>query len=156
MELKHIIFIFENSDNIKIEGSCIGNFLVTDIETSIKRVAGNSIAKIDTANTILIKILKEANVERYEFDQRHIEDYRQMTFDRLQNYGDITSIQFELTEHETDEKVSPRTESYHYYVNWTGNSRYENSAQKCYLNKDGDLFILIAEGKHFGDFSLPA
>ncbi|MBD5534627.1 MAG: hypothetical protein HDQ99_02995 [Lachnospiraceae bacterium] len=98
MKLKYIEFVFENCDSIKIEGKYIGDFLVDNLETSIKRIACNSIEKIEVANTIAIEIHKDANKERYQFDQDHIEDFKQMTFDRFKEYGDITSIRFELEE----------------------------------------------------------
>lgn len=64
MKLKYIEFVFENCDSIKIEGKYIGDFLVDNLETSIKRIACNSIDKIDVANTIAIEIHKDANKER--------------------------------------------------------------------------------------------
>lgn len=152
MKLKYIEFVFENVDSIKIEGKYIGNFLVADLETSIKRIACNSIDKIDVANTVAIEIHKDANKERYQFDQTHIEDFKQMSFDRIKNCDDITSIQFELEEDYVEEGQVPCVEHYDYYVNWTGDSEYANEAQKTYLSKDGNLYIVIADGKKLDDF----
>ena len=98
MKLTYIEFVFENCDSIKIEGKYIGDFLVDDLKTSMQRIACNSIEKIDTANTVAIEIHKDANKERYQFGQSHIETFKEMTFDRFKAYGDITSIQFELEE----------------------------------------------------------
>ena len=84
MKLTYIEFIFENCDSIKIEGKYIGYFLVDDLKTSIKRIASNSIEKMDSANycsdrnTIKMRIKK-----RYAFGQNHIEDFKEMTFDRF-------------------------------------------------------------------------
>lgn len=43
-----------------------------------------------------------------------------MTFDRLRQYGDITSIRFELEESDIKEGQSFCTGFYNYYVNWIG------------------------------------
>lgn len=152
MKLKYIEFVFENCDSIKIEGKYIGDFLVDNLETSIKRIACNSIEKIDVANTVAIEIHKDANKERYQFDQEHIENFKQMTFDRFKEYGDITSIQFELEEDYVEEGQGPCREYYDYYVDWTGDSEYTNESQKTYLSKEGNLYIVISDGKNIEDF----
>lgn len=152
MKLKYIEFIFENCDSIKIEGKYIGYFLVDDLETSIKRIASNSIEKMDSANIIAIEIHKDANKERYAFGQNHIEDFKEMIFDRFKKYGDITSIQFELEEDYVKEGGEPRREYYDYYTTWFGDSEYENEAQKIYLSKSGNLYIVIADKKNIEDF----
>ena len=152
MKLKYIELVFENVDSIKIEGKYIGDFLVDNLETSIKRIACNSIDKIDVANTVAIEIHKDANKERYQFYQTHIEDFRQMTFDRIKNCADITSIQFELEEDYVEEGQVSCVEYYDYYVDWTGDSEYTNEAQKTYLSKDGNLYIVIADKKEISDF----
>lgn len=152
MKLKYIKFVFENCDSIKIEGKYIGDFLVDNLETSIKRIACNSIDKIYVANTVAIEIYKDANKERYQFDQDHVENFKQMTFDRFKAYGDITSIQFTLEEDYIEEGQVPCKEYYDFYVDWTGDSDYENDAQKIYLSKEGNLYIVIADGKKIEDF----
>lgn len=152
MKLKYIEFVFENCDYIKIEGKYIGDFLVDNLETSIKRIACNSIEKMDAANIIAIEIHKDANKERYQFGQSHIEDFKEMTFDRFKEYGDITSIQFELEEDYVEEGQVPRKEYYDYYVNWTEDNEYINEAQKTYLSKSGNLYIVIADKKNIEDF----
>ena len=152
MKLKYIEFVFENCDSIKIEGKYIGDFLVDNLETSIKRIACNSIKKMDVANTVVIEIHKDANKERYQFDQNHIKNFKQMTFDRFKEYEDITCIQFELEEDYVEEGQVPRREYHDYYVDWTGDSEYTNNAQKTYLSKEGNLYIVIADGKNIEDF----
>lgn len=152
MKLKYIEFIFENCDAIKIEGKYIGDFLVDDLETSIERIACNSIQKMDTVNTVAIEIHKDANKKRYKFGQRYIENFKEMTFDRFETYGDITSIQFELEEDYVEEGQKPHREYYEYYVNWIGDNEYENDAQKTYLSKSGNLYIVIADKKNIENF----
>lgn len=152
MKLRNITFIFENCDSITIDGKYIGNLLVDDLHTCFRRIACNSIDKVETANTIAIEIHKDANKERYQFDQTDYEDFKQMTFDRLSAYNDITSIQFELEESYVEEGQVPRIDSYDYWVNWTGDSEYTNEAQTNYVSKDGHFYIVIAEGKSIEDF----
>lgn len=152
MKIKYIEFIFENCDSIKIEGKYIGYFLVDDLKTSIKRIAINSIKKMDSANIVAIEIHKDTNKERCAFGQNHFEDFKEMTFDRFKKYGDITSIQFELEEDYVEEGRSPRREYYDYYVSWTGDNEYVNEAQKTYLSKSGNLYIVIADKKNIEDF----
>ncbi len=154
MNLKQITFIFENCDSITIEGTYIGAFLVDDIKTSIRRTSINSIHRMDTAYTVVVEILKEANKEFYDFDLYDEDDFRRMTFDRLMEYGNIASIQFELEENPAGTGQSPCTE-YYYYVNWTGDSKYTNAAQKTYVNPCGNLYIVIADGKEIEDFLNP-
>lgn len=152
MKLKYIEFVFENCDYIKIEGKYIGDFLVDNLSTSVKRIACNSIDNVNIANIIAIEIHKDANKGRYQFDQEDSDDFQQMIFDRLTKYNDITSIQFELEETYIEEGQAPCIKHYDYYVDWTGDSEYTNEAQKTYLSKMGNLYIVIADGKKIEDF----
>lgn len=152
MKLKYIDFTFENCDMIRIDGEHIGGFLIDDISTTIERIGCNSIEKMDVAKTVAIEILKPANKERYEFAQSHIENFKQMTFDRFRVYGDITNIQFELAEDVGKEIQAPYTQNYNYYVDWTGDNEYVNESQKTCLSDDGNLYIVIADGKSIEDF----
>ena len=141
MKLKEITFTLENCDYITINGKYIGDFLVDEINTSIQRIAVNAIEQMDVANVVAIEIHKDANKERYHFLQTGWEDGKHMTFDRLIEYDDITRIEFKL-----DDK------SYGYYVNWVGDSDYENEAQSIYISKDGHLYLIIAKDKVVSDF----
>lgn len=149
MKLKEITFVLENCDCITIDGKYIGNFLVEDIRTSIQRIACNAINKMDIANTFAIEIHKDANKERCVLG---CEDYKQMTFDRFTAWNDITSIEFELVEEYVEEGKEPIVEHYDYYVNWVGENDQENEAQKSYISKVGNLYIVIADGKDIEDF----
>lgn len=141
MKLKEITFTLENCDYITIDGKYIGDFLVDELNTSIRRTAVNTIEQIDGADIVVIEIHKDANKERYLFLQTGWEDSKHMTFDRLTGYDDITRIEFKL-----DDK------SYSYYVDWVGDSDYENEAQSTYISKDGHLYLIIAKDKVVSDF----
>lgn len=138
MKLQNLEFIFENCDVIKFSGKYIGEFVVADIVTSIQRIAANSIQEMKTAKTIAIEISKDANIPRYAFDQSQIEEYKQMKFDRLKAYSDITAIEFDLYDEASDER-----RHYHYYTDWCGDSDYENTAQSVYISKPGNLYLVI-------------
>lgn len=138
MKLTDITFIFENCDSITINGCYIGDFVVDDIKTSIGRIASNSIEEMITAASIAIEIARDANNPRYQFEQEQIEHYKQMTFDRFKEYSDITAIEFNMVNEHTNE-----VKHYHYYVNWCGDSDYENTAQSVYISKPGNLYIVI-------------
>lgn len=150
MRLKSITFILENCDYVTIDGKYIGDFIVEDIDTSVRRIACNAICKMVSASIIAIEIHKDANKKRNQFGCFVApEGFSQMTFDTLSMYNDITEIKFELEdEYHPDEPV----ESYEYYTDWTGDSDYTNEAQKTYISKDGNLYIVIADGKQIEDF----
>lgn len=152
MKVKSVTLCFENCEYIEIDGKYIGNFLVDDLHTCFKRIACNATEKVETANIIAIEIHKDANKEIYQFEQTDCEDFKQMTFDRLSAYNDITSIEFELEENYVEEGEVSRVKHYDYRVNWVGDSDYINEAQINYVSKDGHFYIVIAEGKTIDDF----
>lgn len=149
MKLKEITFILENCDSITIDGKYIGDFVVQDIHTVIQRIACNAINKIEIANEVAIEIHKDANKERYEFG---LEKCKRMTFDRLTDYPDITNIEFELIDDYSDGEETPHVEKYDYCVCWVGRNDAINEAQKDYISKDGNLYIVIADSKGIDDF----
>ena len=155
MKLKNITFVLENCDCFTIDGKYIGDFLVEDIRTSIQRIACNAIMKMDTVHTFAIEIHKDANKERCPFG---FEDDKELTFDRLISYNDITQIEFELVEHSllvenyVEEMEEPIVEHYHYYIHWVGDDDCINDAQKTYISNVGNLYIVIADGKNIEDF----
>jgi len=147
MKIKQIELILENCDVITIDGKYIGDFLIDNIHTSIARIACNAIEEMRYADTIMMEIHKDANKIRYQFGQTDVEEFEQLTFDRLIGCGDITSITFELVnENDTHSK------KHHYYVNWTGDSDYVNEAQKSYISECGHLYIVISKDDDISDF----
>lgn len=139
MKLKYITFTLENCDQVTIDGKYIGDFYVNDIEQEIRRIACNSIMKIDTAREFAIEIHKNANKEHLELG---CESFKTTVFDVLAR-GDITSIEFELEEQYVEDGKIPKKEYYDYYVDWCGESDYINEAQKSYISKPGHLYLVI-------------
>ena len=149
MKLKEITFVLENCDCITIDGKYIGDFLVEDIRTSIKRIACNAINKLNIVHTFAIEIHRDANKERCSFGCK---DDKELVFDRLASWSDITQIEFKLVDDYSEECQEQIVENYHYYVNWVGDSDYLNDAQKNYISMFGNLYIVIADGKSIEDF----
>lgn len=146
MKLKYIRFIFENCDSIVIDGKYVGHFLVDDIHTSFSRIACNAFGKLDVADTFVIEIHKYANQERYEFDL--IDDrYKEMTFDRFVKYNDITHIEFKFLD-----ECSYDIQTYKFCLNWEGESDYTNEAQKVYVSKEDNLYVVVSKDKGIDDY----
>ena len=152
MKVKNVTLCFENCDYVTIDGKYIGNLLVDDLHTCFRRIACNAIEKVETAKTIAIEIHKDANKDRYQFGQSDVPDFKQKTFDRIEEYDDITSIQFELEETYVEDGEIPRIEHYDYWVDWVGESDYENEAQTSYISADGNMYLVIAKDKKIEDF----
>jgi len=149
MKLKTITFGLENCDYITIDGKYIGNFLVGDITTSIRRIACNAIGKMDVCNKFIIEIHKDANSPHRPFEQL---DSKENVFDRLVKYNDITSISFDLINTYYEENQSLTVEHYDYYVSWIGDSDENNESQKSYISDEGNLYIVISEKQKIEDF----
>ncbi len=147
MELERVTLVLENCDCITIEGKHIEKFSVEDIKMSIRKTSVNSIKKTDTVHHFAIKIDKNANVDRYPFEQEY-EDMKEKTFDRLLEYNDITQIEFNLIA-DTNKN---RREHYHYYLTWKSEDENNNPAQKSRLDKDGNLYILVDESMKLDDY----
>mgnify|MGYP003417842844 CR=1 FL=1 len=146
MKLNNVTFTFENCDRITIDGKYIGDFLVEEIKTSIQRVACNAIMKFDTAHVIAIEIHKDANKRRSSFDFWGCNDDKHMIFDRISKWDDITHIDFTLENSDESEN------DYSYTVNWVGDSDMNNEAQHSLVSKNGNLYIVISEGKNIEDY----
>lgn len=160
-KLKSITFVFENCDSISIDGKYVGEFLVDDIGSRIKRTAINSIKKLEFANTFVIEIHKDANIERYEHDVNE-ESFKQMTFDRFLGC-DIVSVKFDIIEDNLDDWEISCSEHYKYYIDWCDMdydddddyniySTYYNQYQQTHISKAGNLYIVISKYKDIEDF----
>ena len=149
MKLEKITLHFENCDCLTIDGKYIGNFHVGDIKTVIQRIACNSIRQMDIVHTFAIEIHKDADKEHFPLG---IKENKQSVFDRLTAWDDITSIEFVLVEQCNDDVWMPIEKHYNYYVHWTGNNNEVNSAQKHYISKQGNLYIVISEKETMEDY----
>ncbi|MDR6779455.1 hypothetical protein J2W98_003735 [Paenibacillus peoriae] len=131
-KLKEIVFGFENCESLSVDAKYIGNFSVTNVRKSIIRHYGD-IRFMDICDTFSIVVNKNANTD-YKVSVVEGNSYKQNTFDRLTN-GDIVVIDIVYDDDSKDE----------IYVQWEGKSDYLNEAQKTYISKLGDLFIVISK-----------
>ena len=136
MKLKYITFIFENCDSITIDGKYVGDFLVDDIKTSVKKEDVNSVGKQETAYTFAIEIFKEANQDYYQLENANMSDCKQKVFDRF-TCGDIASIEFELEASCAESKKQAKTEHYFYQL--------RQQSQQSFMDGRGTLYIVISE-----------
>ena len=148
MKVKEISFILENCDVVTIDGKYIGDINLSDFRTSIRRIACNSIDKMESCYDFSVELHKDANKQHYPFGYS---EYEKTTFDRLKQ-GDITSVELVLIDGYAEDGEIPREETYNYYVKWVGDSDYINDAQKVYLSKCGNLYIIINEQNDIKDY----
>ena len=147
MIIKQIDFVLENCDVISIPGYYIGFIDINDIKTSISRIACNCVMEMRICNDFAIEIHRDANKKYSPFD---IDDPERITstFDRFTKWRDITSIELTLTDNECyEENFDEHLEKHTIYLHWSGDNDYENLGQQCYINKSGDLYITVNDGK---------
>lgn len=145
MKLDSIELIFENCDSIQMNGEHINRLNILDIRTSVVVSDPSLVENYYYPETIVIQIAAKANVERYEFDQTDVEDYKQLVFDRITGCHDITGIDVKTSD---DDHVELRS----YCVPWSGDDPYINDDQKDIIDKDGNLCIVISENKTIEHF----
>ncbi len=135
-EIKKIEIVLENCEVITIEGKYIGNFGCTDISYSIERFGCNCIDELKTCKDFYISIYRDSALNT-EFNTTFGElNETRNPLKRILDYPDITSIYIYLTKDENNPKE--------FYVTW-GDGEYDNEYQKSYMNKFGDLFIVVSE-----------
>ena len=149
MRLKYITFTLENCDQITIEGKYVGDFYVGDIISEIKRIACNSIMKMNITKEFAIEIHKNANKTHYVLG---LEKCKYTVFEILTSHNNITSIEFELEEQYIKDEKIPKFEHYKYFVNWTGDSDFVNDSQKSYISKPGHLYLVIDKKSNIEDY----
>ena len=128
-DIKAIEFVFENCECVTIEAPYIGDVLIEGIETSIRRVAVNSICESTSCKRFEVAISKEANVEIESYGEK----IRKLS--RINVWDDVTSI-FLKYEDGSEKKI---------LVPWLGESDYENEAQSSFIDKHGNLYLTISE-----------
>lgn len=142
-DVKSIGFGFENCEYFSIDAKYFGAFQLTDFCTSIHRVASNAILKMNLVDTVVMEIFSEGNGQYKPFG---VGDEVNNFFDRLQTYDDITSISVTYDDDTVEE----------YYVDYKEAVEDQlgspNVYQHTYMNKFGDLYIIINKDKGIFDF----
>lgn len=142
-DVKSIEFGFENCECFTIDAKYFGTLELMDFETQIRRNACNSISKTNFVNTVAIEIFSEGNGDYHPFE---IKNETMKFFDRLQEYNDIV----DLTITYSDDTIE------NYYVDYDEGGDDSlgapNINQHSYMNKFGDLYIVISKDKSIFDF----
>lgn len=140
--VKSIEFAFENCEYFTIDAKYFGALWLSGINTCIQRIACNSISKMECVDDIAMMIFSEGD-DKYTFFR---EDSDMTKFNRLNTWKDISSI---TVIYDDDSKEE-------YYVEYEdeveGQLGSNNILQRNYMNKFGDLYIVISKKKAFSDF----
>lgn len=141
--LKSITFVFENVDDITIDGKYVECFLLNDFQKIISFSQRNDYSEMNVAGHFSIKINHAANVKVNEFHDENLDKY--YVFDRLSNIKDIVWIEYEIID------GSGKVQTYKYYVDWNESNDYMNSNQKSCIDKDMNLCIVVDSKKGLQD-----
>ena len=128
-DIKAIEFVFENCECVTIEAPYIGDVLIEGIETSIRRVAVNCICESTSCKRFEVAISKEANVENESYGEK----IRKLS--RINDWDDVTSIFLKYEDGSEKEILVP----------WVGESDDNNEAQSSFIDKYGNLYLVINE-----------
>lgn len=139
--VKEIELTLENCEHIKIPSRHLGNIVIEDIDTSIRRNAINSIDKLQTANSIYLDIIKPETVKTLRLFDEYDEGSPSCS-KRLIQYADITSV----------EVIYNNGSKETYFVDWDWDNDYINSYQDTQLAKNGNMHVLINRKKKLKDF----
>lgn len=129
--LREITIGFENCECYSVSSEDIGNIIVSDIHSSIERVAANCVTELKTAHNVRIVFLKKANIPCIPF-----KDATKVTtlFSRLNSDNSITAIKFTY-EDGSSEDIS---------LVWKdGNNSGNNEYQKVYTTLNDDECVLV-------------
>lgn len=141
-EVKYIELIFENCDWVRFtEG--VGHFHLGKLETSIDRIAMNSIRKHTLAKEVAMQISKDAKYQRDKNfdDNAHI-------FERIVEWNDITHVDIGYEDGSEES----------YYVNYEEPEGEEdmlgapNINQKSIISNGGNLYLVIDGNKDIKDY----
>ena len=95
-------------------------------------------------------------LSQHELTQEHLDTFiSKSDIEFISNMGVDhirIPVDFELIEDYVEDGQEPIVEHYNYYVHWVGDSDYENEAQKSYISNDGNLYIVISDGKNIADY----
>lgn len=139
-EINKLEFVLENCEVVVIDGEYIGSLNIGNIERSIRRVACNAISDMQICRHFSISINRNAEDDEKSGSKLFNQFGKKSPLHRLIQYCDITSIYV----HFADNRVEQ------FYVKWDGDE-CENYNQKSYINKFGDLFVVIDKDMKLDD-----
>lgn len=138
---KSITLVFENCEEVEFPANAIGDFDLSDISRSIRRVACNSITECTSVKSVFIELFKCGdNAAGYP----HADNITK--FDRISSHNDITTIQVDFGDRQEEFLVD------YDEGDEAGLLGAANVNQKVWVSKPGNLYITIAKGKDVEDF----
>jgi len=141
-EIQKIIIILENCECITVEGKHIGDLNIKNISFSIRRVACNSIQKMYCCSEFAISIHADCSLnKKSEWTLGEIDAEERDPIERLYKCNDITSVDIYFNTGECQQVFVP----------WNEEDDYTNKYQKTYINKFGDLYIVVSKNTEFDD-----
>lgn len=150
MLIRKLELVLENCEVVTIDGKYIGDFHIGDIRKELSRMACNHIDLMEVCHDFCLEIHKDANKRYAPFGD---EKSSTLTFDRLMQYNDITSIIVHLYDQYNEETKNDESKDQveHYYVQWEGESDYENDVQHSKVAKTGWFYMTIGKDVNLED-----
>lgn len=140
-KVKEIELVLENCEYIKVPTKHLANLIIEDIDISIRRNAINSIDKLQTANSILIEIIKPETIKTLGLFNEDDEESLSCS-KRLIQHEDITSVEVIYDDGSKEE----------FFVDWNWDNEYINSYQDTQLANNGHLHVLINRKKSLKEY----
>lgn len=141
-EIEKIELVLENCEIITIEGKYIGDFKIENIQYSINRKALNYIAEEYSCSHFSLSAHRGGAISKEtRFTLGSINEERNQ-YNRILFNNDITSIYIHFINQKTPKQI---------HVKWSGDSDINNEYQKSYINKFGDLFIVVDRNSELKD-----
>lgn len=138
-DVRFIEVTFENLDYITIPAPYFYDFQMTDIQTSVRRVAANAILKYSLVNSVIFELKAEANKDAVTFEGDFYcgDSEDDGLFQRLQN-RDITHIDLIYADKSREQ----------FSIVWEddGDDEYHNRLQSSSVNAEGRLCVQIGHG----------
>lgn len=141
-EIIKIELVLENCEVITIKGKHIGDFVCEDIKYSIQRLACNSINEVYSCETFYMSIHRDCSLNKESnWTVGNLPEERE-PLKRILEYPDITCIYIYFKDKKNPQKIYPK---------WSEGDEYSNKYQKTYMNKFGDLYIVIDKNLNLED-----
>lgn len=134
-EIKRVDMVLENCEVLSVDGKYIADFNCEDITYSIRRTACNCIEEVYSCKNFSMSIHRDCALDEKANGTLSIcKDAVNNPLKRILEYPDITSIYIYFA----------NGHSKRIYLPWSEEDEYENKCQKSYMNKFGDLFIVVS------------
>ena len=128
-----ITFVFENCESIDFPIKYVGSFYIGEISSCIKRLALNSVKRIDVAKELFVELFNEGD-EEYNY-------YCTCgKFERIMKYRDIVYIEVKYDDGNADTV----------YVDYDGEGQNKN--QDNWVSKLGNMYVAISRKRFVNDF----